>query len=84
VAAVRASVGTPPAAATVIDINRNGTSIFSTPDNRPTIAVGRYTSGKVVPLDTVMLAPDDYLTADIAAGAGWAHLVVQILATRAA
>jgi hypothetical protein len=84
VAAVRASVGTPPAADTVIDILRNGTSVFSTPENRPTISAGEYTSGKVEPLDTVTLAPDDYLTADIVTGAGWTHLVVQVLATRAA
>jgi hypothetical protein len=84
VAAVRASVGTPPAVATVIDVNRNGTSIFSTPDNRPTIAAGEYTSGRVVPFDAVLLAPEDYLTADIDTGAGWTHLVVQVLATRAA
>ncbi|MEU7905323.1 hypothetical protein [Actinoplanes sp. NPDC049118] len=84
VAAVRASVGSPPTIDTIIDVNRNGTSIFSTPGNRPVIAAGDYTSGKVVPLDLVLLAPEDYLTADIDTGAGWTHLVVQVLATRAA
>lgn len=84
IAAVRASVGTPPTAATTINVNRNGTSIFTTPDNRPTIPAGDYTSGRVIPFDTVLLAPEDYLTADIDTGAGWTHLVVQVLVTRAA
>lgn len=79
VAAVRTSVGTAPTTALVVDVNRNGVTIFSTPSNRPTIAVGANTSGKVTPLDQVLLAPGDYLTADVDAGAGAADLVVQVL-----
>lgn len=84
VAAVRASVGTPPTTALVIDVNRNGATIFSTASNRPTIAVGSNTSGKVAPLDLALLAPGDYLTVDVDAGAGAADLVVQVLVTQAA
>ena len=44
IAALRASVGTPPTTAVVVDLNRNGQSIFTDPADRPVIAVGAYTS----------------------------------------
>ncbi|HEY9416462.1 MAG TPA: hypothetical protein VIQ30_17035 [Pseudonocardia sp.] len=85
IVAVRASAGVAPTtAALVVDVNRNGTTIFSTQSNRPSIAIGANTSGKVVPLDVVVIAPGDYLTADVDAGAGAGDLVVQVLAARAA
>lgn len=83
VTAVRASVGTAPSAALIVDINRNGTTVFSTADNRPTIPAGENTSGKAMPLDLVLIAPGDYITADVDAGAGAEDLVVQILAVQA-
>jgi len=83
IAAVRASVGTPPTTAVVIDINRNSQSIFTDPADQPVIAVGDYTSGRIMPVDLVTVAPEDYLTADLDAGAGWTDLTVQLLVTRA-
>lgn len=84
VVAVRASVGTAPTTALVVDVNRNGTTIYSDQANRPSIAVGANTSGKVTPAELVTVAPGDYLTVDVDAGAGAADLVVQVLVTRAA
>jgi len=85
IAALRASVGTPPTTtAVVVDLNRNGQSIFTDPADQPVIAVGAYTSGRITPVDLVIVAPDDYLTADLDAGAGWTDLTVQLLVTRAA
>jgi len=83
IAAVRASVGTPPTTGVVVDINRNGQSIFTDPADQPVIAVGAYTSGRITPAGPVLVAPDDYLSADLDAGAGWSDLTVQILVTRA-
>lgn len=84
VLAVRASVGTAPTANLIVDVNRNGNTIFTTSSNRPTIVAGTNTSGKAVPLDVVLIAPGDYLTVDVDAGTGAADLVVQVLAARAA
>ena len=83
VLSVRAWVGTVPTSAVTVDINRNGSSIFSTPSNRPVIAIGANTSGQVIPLDQVTLAPGDYVTADVDTGAGAAGLVVQLVVSRA-
>lgn len=82
--AVRASVGTPPIGSVArVDINRNGVSIFTTQANRPTIAAGASTSGKVTNADVTALADGDYLTVDvdnIGSTSPGADLVVQILA----
>jgi hypothetical protein len=83
VLSVRASVATVPTTAVTVDINRNGSSIFSTPSNRPVVAIGANTSGQVIPLDQVTLAPGDYVTADVDTGAGAAGLVVQLVVSRA-
>jgi hypothetical protein len=62
---VRAMVGTAPVGASVtIDINKNGSTIFTTQGNRPTIASGQNDSGTAVP-DITDLAPGDYVTVDI-------------------
>lgn len=84
VAGVRASVGTAPTgSALIIDVKRNGTSIYSAPDNRPSIPVGANTSGKNTQAEVTALTPGDYLTVDVVqAGTGTANLVVQILVTR--
>jgi hypothetical protein len=64
--AVRASVGTAPTGASIIcDISKNGTTIFTTQGNRPTIAISGNTSGKVTNMDVTSLADGDYLTVDI-------------------
>lgn len=63
---VRASVGTAPAGASVIiDINKNGSSIFTTQANRPTVAAATNTSGNVTNMDVTTVAAGEYLTVDI-------------------
>lgn len=63
---VRASVGTAPTGASVIiDINVDGTTIFSTQANRPTIAVSTNTSGLVSNMNTTTVANGSYMTVDI-------------------
>lgn len=84
IAGVRASVGVAPSGLPlIIDVNRNGSSIFATQANRPSVAVGANTSGKVTTADVTSYAPGDWLTADVdQAGTGTQDLVVQILVTR--
>lgn len=61
---VRASVGTAPTGAgLIVDINKNGTTIFTTQSNRPTIAPGTNTDNSVP--DVTTLLAGDYLTIDI-------------------
>lgn len=61
-----ASVGVAPTgAAILVDINKNGTTIFTTQGNRPTIAASGFASGRVANMDVATLADGDYLTADI-------------------
>ena len=63
---VRATVGTAPTGSSlVIDININGTTIFTTQGNRPTITAGGSTSGKVINMDIVTVATGQYLTVDV-------------------
>lgn len=84
IAGVRASVGTAPTGtALIVDVNRNGTTIYPTQANRPAVAVGANTSGKVTTAEVTGLSPGDYLTVDVdQAGTGAANLVVQILVTK--
>lgn len=64
--AVRASVGTAPTGADlIVDVNRTGTTIFSTQANRPTIAATANTSGKITNPDVTSLPDGDYLTVDV-------------------
>lgn len=80
---VRASVGTAPTGASIIvDINVNGTTIFSTQGNRPTIAISGNTSGKVTNMNTTTIADGSYFTVDIdqiGSTVAGADLVVQVL-----
>lgn len=84
--AVRASVGTAPTGSSIIvDINKGATtptSIFTTQANRPTIAAGNFTSGKVTNMNVTTIADGEFFTVDIdAVGSGTAgsDLVVQVL-----
>ena len=62
---IRASVGTAPTgAAILVDVNKNGTTIFTTPANRPTIAIGTNTDTANNP-DITTFAANDYLTVDV-------------------
>jgi hypothetical protein len=79
---VRASAGTAPTGASIlVDINKNGTTIFTTQANRPTIAAAANTSGKVTNMDVTTVAAGDYLTVDIdqvGSTVSGSDLVVQI------
>lgn len=65
--AVWISVGTAPTGSTIlVDVNRNGTTIFTTPGNRPSIAISGFVSTRNTSADgTVALSDGDYLTFDI-------------------
>lgn len=66
ISSIRASVGTAPTGASVIvDVNKNGTTVFTTQANRPTIAASGFTSGAVTNMNITSLAAGDYLTIDI-------------------
>lgn len=63
---VRLMVGTAPSGASVvIDVNKNGTTIFSTQGNRPTIAIGANAGGPGTAPDISTIVAGDYLTVDI-------------------
>lgn len=62
---VSAAINTAPTGASVIaDLNKNGTTMFSTQGNRPTIAVSTNAVGETVP-DVTAIAAGDYLTVDV-------------------
>lgn len=62
---VRASVGTAPTgAALIVDVNRNGTTIYTTQSARPQVAAGTNTDVGDTPAVTA-LAAGDYLTVDV-------------------
>lgn len=62
---VSAAVGTAPTgSAIILDVNKNGTTIFTNPANRPTIPDGlNSTAIEAVP-DVTAMTPADYLTVD--------------------
>lgn len=62
---VLVSVGTAPTGASlIVDVNKNGTTIFSTQANRPTITATNFYDLSSTP-DVTSLASGDYLTIDI-------------------
>jgi hypothetical protein len=62
---VRAMVNTAPTgAAILVDVNKNGTTIFTTQANRPSIAAAGNASSAAVP-DVTSLAAGDFLTVDV-------------------
>jgi len=62
---VWASVATAPTGATAIfDVNRNGTTIFTTQANRPTIAISGFSDLTSSP-DVTSFVSGDYLTVDV-------------------
>lgn len=62
---VRASVGTAPTgAAILVDVNKNGTTIFTTSAHRPSIAAGTQTA-VASGIDVTSWADGDYLTVDV-------------------
>lgn len=62
---VYAMVNTAPTGASVlIDVNKNGTTIFTTQSNRPTIAVSTNGDASGTP-DVTSVTTGDYLTVDV-------------------
>lgn len=65
IVSVRASVGTAPTGASlIVDVNKNGTTIFTTQSNRPTIAASGNTD-LADAIEVSSLASGDYLTVDV-------------------
>lgn len=63
---IRASVSTAPTGAdAIVDVNKNGTTVFTTQSNRPTISADGFTSGAVTNMNVTALTSGDYLTVDI-------------------
>ena len=62
----RLMVGTAPTGSSIIiDVKKNGTTIYSTQANRPTIAATQTSGGPGATPDVTTLAAGDYLTVDI-------------------
>jgi hypothetical protein len=56
----------PTGASIICDVNKNGTTIFTTQGNRPTIAASAFnTASEVTNMDVTAFAAGDYLTVDI-------------------
>jgi len=63
---VRATAAIAPVGADiVIDVNKNGSTIFTTQSNRPTIVANTTSSGKVTSIDITSIADGEYLTVDV-------------------
>jgi hypothetical protein len=59
-------VGTAPTgSAVIVDVNKNGTTVFTTQSNRPQIADGQYSSGVVTAVEVAPFVAGDYFTVDI-------------------
>lgn len=64
--AVWASVGTAPTGASIlIDVHKNGTTIYTTQGNRPAITATNFSSGRDADMDVTSVAEADYLTVDV-------------------
>jgi hypothetical protein len=62
---VSAAVDTAPTGSSIIlDVNRNGTTIFTTQANRPEITIGAFDSGAEDVPDVTAVAAGQYLTVD--------------------
>lgn len=62
----RITAGTAPAgSAVIVDVNVSGTTIFGTQANRPTIAAGGTTSGKVTGFSTAVIPNGGTITVDV-------------------
>jgi hypothetical protein len=75
----------PTGAAIIVDVNKNGTTIFTTQANRPQIAIGE-TQGDSGTPDVTSLAEGDKLTIDIdqvGSGTAGADLTVEVVADQA-
>ncbi len=82
---IRLMVGTAPTGtALLLDVNKNGTTIFTTQANRPTIAAGATSGGPGAAPNVTSLAAGDYLTVDIdqvGSTVAGSDLVVSVIVT---
>lgn len=86
IADIRAYIDTPPTGATfIIDVKKNGVTVFTTQANRPTIAIAGNASSTTKP-DVLAVAAGDRLTYDVAqigSGTAGSDLYVTISLTQA-
>lgn len=82
VVSTRASLGTAPTTTSaIVDINLNGTTIFTTQGSRPTILATTNTAQGATP-DVTTIPSGSYMTADvdqIGSGTAGANLTVQVV-----
>ena len=65
ITSVRASVGTAPTgAALLVDVNKNGTTLFTTQSNRPSVAISGNTATAAA-VQVTSWAAGEYLTVDV-------------------
>ena len=62
---VEANIAAPQGGPLTVDVNINGTTIFTTQANRPTIPSGSSDSGLVTNMNVTTIAPGQYFTIDI-------------------
>lgn len=55
----------PTGAAILVDVNINGTTIFTTQANRPSIAISGFVSSRVTNMDVTTISEGQYFTADV-------------------
>lgn len=78
ITSVRASLGTTGTTATTVDVNLDGTTIFTTQANRPSLGSGVATQ-KVTTMNVTAWPNGSYLSVDVdAAGTGAKDLTVQV------
>ncbi|WP_344580485.1 hypothetical protein [Nonomuraea roseoviolacea] len=81
IVAVRATVGTAPTgSALIVDVNKNGVTVFGTQANRPSIAAGSNTA-KSTGMSVTTVADGEYLTVDVdsvGSTVAGSNLVVQV------
>lgn len=84
IVAVQISVGTAPTGASIkVDVNKNGTTIFTTQSNRPEVAISNFVDVSGTP-DVTAMTTSDYFTIDIdqvGSSIAGSDLVVQIITT---
>lgn len=70
----------------IVDVNKNGTTVYTTQGNRPTIAASATSGGPGAAPDVTTLAAGDYLTVDIdqiGTSVAGSDLVVSVIVTHA-
>lgn len=83
---VRLAVTTAPVgAALLVDVNKNGTTVFTTQANRPAIADGATSGGPGAAPNVTQVVAGDLITIDVdqvGSGTAGSNLVVVVLGTR--